>query len=170
MIIYGENHFNPTSVEGIRDKIRKRAALGEMILATELVPTGVYDAKRIRRELAECAEGKACDPRINKDIFELADEFFGVTLIGIDLPEDQIDKLKDDLPKQFSAREAHMVATLRSFSNDMKRKTVVLIGDAHLRCTTTKALGGPSKIHLAVLRRTLDAQIVRADKPHREVE
>ena len=170
MIIYGENHFNKDSVEGIREKIQKRAALGEMILATELVPTGVYDSRRITRELAACAEGNPCDPRTNKDIFELAESFIGVTLIGIDLPEDQIDKLKDDLPKQFSAREAHMVATLRSFSNDMKRKTVVLVGDAHLRCSTTKQLGGPSKIHLAVLRGTLDAQIIRADKPHREVE
>lgn len=170
MIIYGENHFNPTSVEGIRDKIRKRAALGDMVFATELVPTGVYDSRRIARELAASANGNPCDPRTNQDIFELADAFAGITLVGIDLPEDQIDQLKDDLPKQFAAREAHMVQTLRSFSNDMKRKTVVLVGDAHLRCTTTKALGGPSKIHLAVLRRTLDAQIVRADKPHREVE
>jgi hypothetical protein len=171
MIIYGEAHFQPESVAFIEERIRTAAAscTGSIVLAHELAGDGVYTPLRARRELENCGEGNVCDPLINKDIFALAVEL-DIMLVGIDLPAVEIEAFKGDLPRQFAAREKRMIEVLRRLPINTRRRTIAVVGDAHLRYTTTKELGGPSKIHLAVQRGTLTAEIVRAEKKWREVE
>lgn len=165
LTIFGESHFEPSSVKGIEDQIRK---MKPKIIVHELLDRFVLTPDEVKKALAECGKPDTpCDPETNIDIFRLAVEL-GAGLVGCDLSDKEKRDLKSQaLFKQFAAREIRMLEVIQQYAH--RDDVVVVVGDIHLRSTWNRSMG-PSPIHTSWIKDRLDANIVRAAKEFQEVQ
>lgn len=132
VFVFGENHWRSDDIERISRFIR---CVRPVIVLHELLysytPSSYSD---IKRQLKSCRDGGACDPRLNKDIFELAVEV-GFIPIGIDtLPEET-----------FHIRERAMLRNIsKVLDSTSAGPIVIVVGDTHLRSQYHRDLGPPS--------------------------
>lgn len=134
IIIYGENHNNRKEI----NKINKQLLLQkpDFILHELLYEDRVLNKKQALNRLNNCKEGSLCDPRLNKDLYQLAFDS-EIPIIGIDLEVDNNLFLKD----KFKLRETHMIKMINKYYK--KGNIIVVVGDTHLRTIKTKILGEP---------------------------
>lgn len=134
IFIYGENHSNQKEIRKINNQIRLRKP--DFILHELLYEDKVLTKAQVLNRLANCKEGSLCDPRLNKDLYQLAFDL-EIPMIGIDLEVDTNLSLKD----KFKLRETHMVKMINKYNK--KGDILVVVGDTHLRTIKTKTLGEP---------------------------
>ncbi len=137
LYIFGEDHFDPSNIERIHSKIKQ---LKPDYILHELLYSDTCETKKdIQNRLNHCKVDGVCDPRLNKDIYQLGLEL-NAKLIGIDTDIDKSDSLK----AQFEKREDHMVNMIDRYID--RGVIVVVVGDTHLRSHRTGELGRPSPI------------------------
>jgi len=152
LYIFGEDHSKLKEITKIDAKIAK---IKPDYLLHELLYADVALTKEvIEQRLHHCKEGGLCDPRLNKDIYELG-LAHDIKLVGIDLDIDGLTHLP--LAEQFKRRERHMVKMIERYR--LKGTVCVVVGDAHLRTERSAELGDPSPIpalfgHMAVIERS----------------
>lgn len=112
IIIFGEDHRDISEVKEISEKIKKIKP--DYILHELLYNDICLNKKEIKNRLNNCKEGNYCDPRLNKDIYELGYEE-NIPLIGIDLDLKNLQKLS--IRKQFEKREKNMVKKINQYKN-----------------------------------------------------
>lgn len=134
IIIYGENHSDQKEIRKINNQIRLRKP--DFILHELLYEDKVLNRKQALNRLANCGEGSLCDPRLNKDLYQLAFDL-EIPMIGIDLEVDTNLSLKN----KFKLRETHMIKMINKYHK--KGNIIVVVGDTHLRTIKTKILGEP---------------------------
>jgi hypothetical protein len=136
--IFGESHYNKKSKNLINDKIKQLKP--DFLLHELLYEDRAITKKEIKNRLDNSGINKICDPRLNKDIYELGYKY-DIPLIGIDLGN-----LQDDLSlkEKFKIREKNMVNIIHEFYN--RGLIMVVVGDTHLRTKKTKELGDISLI------------------------
>jgi pheromone shutdown protein TraB len=135
IIIYGENHNSQKEIRKINNQIRLRKP--DFILHELLYEDKVLNKKQALSRLANCKEGSLCDPRLNKDLYQLSFDL-NIPMIGIDL------EITDDnlsLKDKFKLRETHMIEMINKYHK--KGNIIVVVGDTHLRTIKTKILGEP---------------------------
>lgn len=139
--IFGESHYDVKNREYIAHRIRE---IKPKFILHELLYTDVVSSKAdIKKRLNECRVDGICDPRLNKDIYELGLEI-DASLIGIDA------NIRDtDLKRQFTKREAHMLKKINEYLNT-PHDVVVVVGDIHLRERANLTLGEPSVLNQLV--------------------
>lgn len=159
MVIYGEAHFQPSSVDLIKSRIM---VAKPSVLIHELVDDAVLTPTEVRRALVACGVGNCCDPDTNQDVFTLAARL-GIGLVGCDLSEAEKLALKNEpLWKQFAVREQRMLEVMRQYQQ--QENVIAVVGDIHLRTERNPDLGDPSVINKAVRNGSLKATIVRTDR------
>jgi hypothetical protein len=158
LIIFGENHTEPSEIIQIQNEIRKIKP--DFILLELMYEDEVWDRKDAKKRLDNCKEGELCDPRLNVDWYELAYEL-NIPCIGIDLDEKKIKVLSKK--QSFEKREKHMVDIITDYL--ITGTVVVVVGDSHLRTTETEELGKPSLIQTVFSN---DAKIIRSKYPEIE--
>lgn len=155
--VFGEAHNNPENVAYINAKIREikpTVILHELLYSDQALTADV-----IKQRLRQCKVGGVCDPRLNKDIYELGLEI-GTALIGIDTV------VRDtDLKRQFKKRETYMLEQIRKYLGST-HNVVVVVGDIHLREQSSLMLGEPSVLN----QLTGSVIIERAPKELREAK
>lgn len=134
IIIYGENHNSQKEIRKINNRIQLRKP--DFILHELLYEDEVLNKKQALNRLANCKKGSLCDPRLNKDLYQLAFDL-EIPVIGIDLEVDTNLSLKD----KFKLRETHMIKMINKYHK--KGNIIVVVGDTHLRTIKTKILGEP---------------------------
>jgi hypothetical protein len=139
LYILGEDHNSLKEIARINERIKaiKPDYLLHELLYTDLCLT----REEIKQRLDACSEGGICDPRLNKDIYELG-YAENIPLVGIDL--DLSGSARMTLRKQFELREKQMVKMIEQYRT--KGTVVVVVGDAHLRTQSTTELGQSSPI------------------------
>lgn len=152
LYFFGEDHSKLKEIAKIDAKIVK---LKPDYLLHELLYADMALTKEvIEQRLLHCKEGGLCDPRLNKDIYELG-LANNIKLVGIDLDVNGLTHLP--LAEQFKRRERHMVKMIEKYR--LKGTVCVVVGDAHLRTERSIELGEPSLIpqifgHMAVIQRS----------------
>lgn len=133
--IFGEAHNSLENINYIANKIRE---IKPKIILHELLYTDLVTSEAVLRErLANCNGTGACDPELNKDIYELGLEV-KAQLVGID-----ISIRSRELKHRLTGRESHMLAQILRYSNH-RGPIVVVVGDIHLREQPNAELGEPS--------------------------
>ena len=133
--IFGEAHTNPENIAYIADRIR---AIRPKVILNELLYTDIVTSERVLRErLSRCDGTGPCDPKLNKDIYELGLEV-KAQLIGID-----ITVRSKGLEQRLKGREAHMLAIIERYLTH-QGPVVVVVGDIHLREQSNPELGEAS--------------------------
>lgn len=153
IIIYGENHSDKKEIRKINKQIRLRKP--DFILHELLYEDRVLNKKQALNRLNNCKEGSVCDPRLNKDLYQLAFDL-EIPIIGIDL------KIKNNnlsLKDKFKLREHHMMEMIYKYHR--KGNIIVIVGDTHLRTIKTKILGEPF-LHNIFKNK---AEIIRSSSP-----
>ena len=117
-LLLGEIHTSSISRDHIEATIRR--VRPKVLLHELLVDDYCPDQATITQRLKTCRVGGVCDPRLNKDLYELGHEL-GIPLVGIDLPKGG----------SFRERETHMVAMINKWLT--KTSLVAVVGDTHLR-------------------------------------
>ncbi len=117
-MIVGEIHTSQKSIKRVVE-------LTEMFKPDILLHELLYDdlcmtPDVIKERLRKCRMGSLCDPRLNKDIYELGHRL-ELPLVGIDLPRGGT----------FRERETHMVSKIESWYR--RHRVLVVVGDTHLR-------------------------------------
>lgn len=163
--IFGEVHFEPSSVASIQDAIRK---LKPTVIVHEMLGSGIYTVEEAKEALDTAGHPDSpCDPELNIDVFRLGVEL-NAKLFGCDLSEHQMKEIAHKpLYKQFAAREARMLEVIHGISD--KRNMVVVVGDIHLRRTWNRSMG-PSPITVSWEKGRLDATIIRAPEEFQEMK
>lgn len=163
--IFGEAHFEPTSVASIQDQIRK---LKPTVIVHEMLGSGIYTVEEARRALETAGlPDSPCDPELNIDVFRLGVEL-NAKLFGCDLSEREKQEIAHkSLGKQFAAREGRMLEVIHGIAD--KRNMVVVVGDIHLRRTWNRTVG-PSAIYQSWEKGRLDATIIRAPEQFQEIK
>lgn len=140
--IYGENHFNPISINKINDSIKQFKP--DILLHELLYEDECLTIDEIKNRLGDCKKGGICDPELNKDIYLIGLEL-SIPIIGID--NETYTKITD-LNKQFKLREAHMLQKIQNvIKSDKYNKIAVVVGNIHIRETGEF---GPSVIYEAL--------------------
>lgn len=137
LYIFGEAHTSPENIDYIAKRIReiKPKVILHELLYSDLVITD----KVLKERLAKCDGSGPCDPKLNKDIYELGLEL-KAQLIGIDI------RIRSrDLKIQFAGREEHMVNMIQRYTKGAG-PVVVVVGDIHLREKDNPTLGPGSLI------------------------
>lgn len=162
--IFGEAHFEPTSVAAIESEIRR---LKPKYIVHELLDDHVLDPTQVASALENCGKTNTpCDPETNIDLFRLAVDL-GAWLVGCDLSDKEKRDLKSrPLHRQFAAREQHMLEVIHQYAE--KSDVVVVVGDIHLRSTSNRTMG-TSPIYQSWIKDRLDAEIHRAPKQFQEM-
>ncbi len=155
--IFGEAHQSTKNVAYINRRIteiKPKFILHELLYSDVALTPSV-----IKERLDKCKRGGVCDPRLNKDIYELGLSI-GAGLVGIDT------HVKDtDLKRSFQKREAFMLDKIRQYMSS-GGDVVVVVGDIHLREQYSHTLGEPS-----VLNQLADKAVIeRAPKELREAK
>lgn len=135
--IFGEDHNSLAEIARI--ELRIKEIRPEYLLHELLHQDICLSRDEIKSRLADCEEGNLCDPRLNKDIYQLG-HYLNMKLVGIDL--DMEGKERMTLRNQFEKRENHMVSLIEKYR--LKGTVVVVVGDAHLRTEPSQQLGRPS--------------------------
>lgn len=118
-LILGEIHTSKQSRAAIEQKIKEFRP--DILLHELLYDDFCHTPEDTRQRLRSCRLGSTCDPRLNKDIYQLGLEL-KIPLLGIDLPQGGT----------FRERETHMVNKIEGWFNRGFRM-VVVVGDTHLR-------------------------------------
>lgn len=139
LIIFGESHHLTEDTRRIKNAIRKIKP--DFLLLEMLYEDEVWYADEALKRLKDCKVGGLCDPRLNKDWYELALEL-DRPCIGIDIDNEAIRNLP--LAKKFEVREKHMVEMIKDYM--ISGTVVVVVGDTHLRTIKTTELGDISQI------------------------
>lgn len=138
--VFGEIHNNTASVKNINNEIRKIKP--DFILHELLYDDKCLTQIEVSNRLNNCSIGGKCDPRINKDIYQLGYDL-KAKLIGIDLDIAYPKRLK--IGEQFRRRESHMLRLIEQYClEDSDLKIVIVVGDTHLRSKVSKDLGSSS--------------------------
>jgi hypothetical protein len=117
-LILGEIHTSRQSQRAVKKAI-------EQYRPTALLHELLYDdicltPAEIRQRLNTCRPGGLCDPRLNRDIYELGLKL-QIPLVGIDLPE----------RGTFRERESLMANQITKWLT--RHRVAVVVGDTHLR-------------------------------------
>lgn len=156
IVIWGENHSDPKDIKAIRKAIIE---FEPSIILHELAYQDQALRFEVKKRLKECRVGGICDPRLNKDVYELALEL-DIGLLGID-----ITVLDGSRKERMQAREQHMLEMIKLTADKMLYpKIAVVVGDTHLR-DKTKTLGEPSV--LLSLTNDPNVTIKRSTNPER---
>lgn len=164
MTIFGEAHFETSSVRAIEDAIR---VIRPTVIIHELLDRGIYTPEEARKALLTAGHPDSpCDPETNIDVFRLGVEL-NAKLIGCDLSDDEKRALKSlPLFKQFVPREERMLEVFHGVN--IPGPIVAVVGDIHLRSKGNRTFG-PSLIYTSWEKGRLDADIVRAPKQFQEM-
>ena len=163
--IFGEAHFEPSSVASIQEQIRK---LKPTVIVHEMLGSGMYTVEEAKKALANAGHPDSpCDPELNIDVFRLGVEL-NAKLFGCDLSDKNKEEIKTrGLGYQFSRREGRMLEVIHGIAD--KRNMVVVVGDIHLRRTWNRTIG-PSAITTSWEKGRLDATIIRAPEEFQEIK
>lgn len=157
LYIFGEAHNSPENIAHIADRIR---AICPKVILHELLYTDIVTSERVLRErLSRCDGTGPCDPKLNKDIYELGLEV-KAQLIGID-----VTVRSKRLDQRLKGREAHMLSMIERYLNH-KGPVVVVVGDIHLREKSNPTLGEASILQTLASRSIIE----RAPAHLREAE
>lgn len=124
--IFGEIHNNISSVEYIKNQIIRIKP--EYILHELLYEDTCLDKETIQSRLDNNGINELCDPRINKDIYEIGLRL-NCKLIGIAKEVNA-----NSIQKQFKLREQHMIYIIKQYVSEY---IMVVLGDTHLRSNNT---------------------------------
>lgn len=137
LYIFGEAHHNPENVAYIEKRIRE---IKPKIILHELLYSDMAITSQVIKERLRICDGSGpCDPRLNKDIYELGLEL-KAKLIGIDCTVKS-----RDLKIRLAEREQHMARMINSYINQ-PGPIVVVVGDIHLREKANPQLGQSSLV------------------------
>jgi len=136
--IFGEAHTSLENIAYIEKRIKEikpKVILHELLYGDiALTPTV------IKSRLDKCDGSGFCDPKLNKDIYELG-LLLKAKLVGIDY------RVRTrDMKIQFMERERHMVKLIERWSSE-PGPIVVVVGDIHLRQEYNSVLGDASLIY-----------------------
>lgn len=139
--IFGEIHTDEDRTRIERLLLERHKEHPYQYILSEEVGDGVYTTTKQKEDA------------IKNEVFSIGPRSYKLG-INLDLPVigiDEWDKSKfkfpggtANIPKAFQVREARMKSVIKTYM--ALGSCAVLIGDAHLRKTTTKELGDPSKL------------------------
>jgi hypothetical protein len=145
--IFGEAHNSPENIAYITERIR---AIRPKIILHELLYTDIVTNDKVLRErLANCNGTGPCDPKLNKDIYELGLEI-RAQLIGID-----ITVRSKRLAHRLKGREQHMLSMIERYMGH-SGPVVVVVGDIHLREQPNPELGDASVLQSLNRKATIE--------------
>lgn len=155
MILLGEAHNSAASVSLVEAIIRKTKPT---VLIHELLFD--YMGGYVKLNSGNFSNVPQYAVGTNDDLFDLVVELKIPIVIGCDLPEKALDLIRNkSLEEQFIAREKRMFEIIREYSG--RKDVVVVLGDIHLRETTSKDFPDLPPLVQAIQSGKIKAKVTR---------
>lgn len=143
--VFGAIHHAKAYGAAIEKDIRK---IEPDIILHELLYEDICRSKAdIQNRLTLCRHRAKCDPRINKDVYQLGLDLDAI-LIGIDSDNPRLHRMQQHM--QYRMREQHMLSAIKEHvEKDYARPTkiIIVVNDIHLRTKRFDKVPFASSLH-----------------------